>query len=280
MITILASKSILSLDYFFAQKLGIDYLDFYLNKNTSEPLWQVWNISNWSDLSSYIGSGGNGGIFEIEAKNDKEIIIVKNLNSLVLDENAVKFLAESSLKATNDIFVYVDSGDLNAAIKKNLEKNDLKFVEITELDASQKTKLIKKYIELMHPHELKQLSFEVTNYLLDFDWLPALVDKIDFLELAKIPSWSDFVIENTVFSPNIFKFSISKPITPIQLKNIYTLFQNLDQNQLLLTMIYSQIKSNREMKEWVSKLIQTDYMSKTKLDALLWAKLWMYDILI
>ncbi len=268
---------------FLCQKNGQNMVDFVLNYKTvsqDKQPWHNWNIANWSDLGNYIGSGQDG-IFGFESQNTPTLdAIVWDSPSLVLDENGLKYLADQNNYLKQTVFIVVLKSDVNAALKKIATASKLKIVELSAIDTKIKQDLAKKYVTLVYPDLISKLDRVILNYLADLDWVFGILDTIDFMVLAELDSWSDFVSQNVKQNANIFQFNLSSNPTKNEIKILYELIQNADQNQLLYTMLFSKLQASPALKNQLQALILTDYKGKTVSNSLLWAKYWLYAIIV
>lgn len=278
MLHLLTAKNIESVYYFLSQKIGQDFIHFILGAEALKP-WLTWNIASFTDLSNYISSGQNG-IFDLEQTPSNGLVLVRGAENLGLDEKSLTFLKNLNL-GTNleNIFVYVETGNVDAATKKLILKHEIALLEAKEIDKKIKSEIAKKYTQSEYPNQLNKLNSATLNHLSDLDLCANIFDTIDYLVLSQTERW-DYMLSNQVETqPEIFRLSFSKNPKLQELSDIYKLFQNQEANQLLLTVLYMRLEGKPELKDWLTKLIQVDYLSKTKSNSTLWAKLWLYDVI-
>jgi len=277
MLNLLVAKNIESIYYFLCQKTGQDFQDFTL-KHHIEKSWATWNIASFTDLSNYVSSGQNG-IFDFNSSLENSLSLVRGAENLSLDEKSITYLKNLSLKNTDEVYIFIESGNIDAATKKLIQKHEIKLLEAQDLDKKIKSDIAKKYIEIEYPDESNKMNVTTLTYLCDLDLCANIIDTIDYLVLCQAKKWDETLLNQTEVQPEIFRLSFSKNPKIKDLKDIYKLFQNQETNQLLLTVLYMRLEGKPELKNWLTKLIQVDYLSKTQSNSGLWAKLWLYDII-
>jgi hypothetical protein len=264
---------------FLCQQSKIDLVEFFLKKqHLNQDLWETWSIANWVDLGNYVSSGQDG-IFGFAEETQKLPVVVWDNPNLVLDEPSLNYLNQLNQVNSKTVYIVILKSDFNANFKKLILKSGINSQELNPIDSKIKQTLAKKYLSLNYPDLEGKMEFQVLNYLTSLDWPLAIMDMIDFLVLAQIESWTDYIIELSRPPANIFGFNLSKNPTNNEVKILYELAQNVDQNQLLYTMLYSKIEQKAFPRDWLRNLIKADFTSKTGSNQLLWAKWWIYDII-
>ena len=280
MIEILIAQNRAEVWSFLCQKYKVDLVEFFLKKQfQTQEIWETWTIGSWNDLGNYVSSGQNGIFGFDKPQFESQPALIWDSASLVLDESSLNYITQLSKTQSEPIYVVLLKSEVNANLKKLITKSELKFQELAPIDAKTKQNLAKKYMSLSYPELISKLDAVVLHYLSTLDWPLSVIDTIDFLVLAEIGSWSDFIRQTNKPTANIFGFNISKKPTCGEIEVLYELAQNTDQNQLLYTMLFSKLDQKSSSGTWLQNLIQADFKSKTSSNQLLWAKWWLYGII-
>jgi hypothetical protein len=277
MLNLLVAKNVESVYFYLCQKTGQNFFDLIL-KSDCEKSWLTWNIANFNDLSNYVSSGQNG-IFDFEENSAKSVVLVRGAENLNLDEKSISYLKSLNPKSNNEVYIYIEPSNIDAATKKNFQKHELNLLEIKEVDAKTKSELAKKYTEIEYFDHTNKLNSNTLKHLSELDLCLNIVDTIDYLVLSESEKWDETLASQIENQPEIFRLSFSKNPKIKDLKDLYVLLQNQETIQLLLTVLFMRLDGKPELKNWLSKLIQVDYLGKTISNPTLWSKLWLYDII-
>ena len=280
MIEILIAQNKAEVWSFLCQKSKVDLVEFFLNKQfQTQEIWETWTVASWNDLGNYVSSGQDGIFGFDEPKAVSRPAVIWDSASLVLDESSLNYLSKLKQTLLQPLYIVLLKSEVNANLKKLITKFELKPQELTPIEAKIKQNLAKKYMSLNYPDLVSKLDVVVLHHLSALDWPMSILDMIDFLVLSEVSSWSDFIRLSSKPRANIFGFNISKKPTSSEIEVLYELAQNVDQNQLLYTMLFSKLDQKPFTSTWLQNLIQTDFKSKTSSNQLLWAKWWLYGII-
>ena len=269
MISYLEFANYSQLEEFLAQKIGFDWLDFYLQKN--KP-FQKNKISGWQELQSLLNS--ENMLFESELAENQNFLV--NIQDLTIDKYSTAFLKEQDSKDLNLFLYSLEKEKLLAEEKKILKKDKIEYQKISKSDSKLRLQIANNYHQKLDlnfsPDFLNQIV-QITNSFQE------IVDILDFLELSEM---DEKTAKEYFKAPDLPIFMTSFATNNLERDTLkwYQKIESSDDIQLGLSLLMTKLnKQNNKTANKIKKMIiETDQKIKTtaKVDPMVWWKLLLW----
>jgi hypothetical protein len=269
MISYLEFANYSQLEEFLAQKIGFDWLDFYLQKN--KP-FQKNKISGWQELQSLLNS--ENMLFESELAENQNFLV--NIQDLTIDKYSTAFLKEQDSKDLNLFLYSLEKEKLLAEEKKILKKDKIEYQKISKSDSKLRLQIANNYHQKLDlnfsPDFLNQIV-QITNSFQE------IVDILDFLELSEM---DEKTAKEYFKAPELPIFMTSFATNNLERDTLkwYQKIESSDDIQLGLSLLMTKLnKQNNKTANKIKKMIiETDQKIKTtaKVDPMVWWKLLLW----